>query len=77
MMNAFSSLETPLSADQLQGMIDAAGGAEAMGVPAAQMIEKVWPRLNINVVKASEHKADLEKFAGLFGIEDISAALAE
>ena len=77
MMNAFSSLETPLTADQLQGMIDAAGGAEAMGVPAAQMIEKVWPRLNINVVKASEHKADLEKFAGLFGIEDISAALAE
>ena len=77
MMNAFSSLETPLTADQLQGMIDAAGGAEAMGVPAAQMIEKVWPRLNINVVKASEHKADLEKLAGLFGIEDISAALAE
>ena len=77
MMNAFSSLETPLTADQLRGMIDAAGGAEAMGVPAAQMIEKVWPRLNINVVKASEHKADLEKFAGLFGIEDISAALAE
>ncbi len=77
LMNAFTSVDTPLTADQLQAMIDAAGGAETMGVPAAQMIEKVWPRLNIHVVKASERKADLEKFASLFGIEDISAALAE
>ena len=77
LMNAFSSLKEPLTAEQLQGMIDQAGGNEALGLPKAEVIANVWPRLNINVVKAADVKDQLTKYAGLFGIEDISSAIVE
>ena len=38
---------------------------------------KVWKRLNINVVPASEHVEELKKFGELFGIKDVESALVK
>ena len=75
LMNAFSTLSEPLTAEEIDGLMKEVGGAEALGVPNAEIIAKTWDRLNINVVKASDHMDELKNYAQLFGIEDITNAV--
>ncbi len=52
-------------------------GFETFGVPSAEIIGKTYTRLNINVVKASEVKEEVDTFLEMFGVEDTTAAFAE
>ena len=75
LMSDFSMQVHALDADAIAALIEACGGAEKFGVPSAQVVGKVWDRLNINVVDAREHMDELQKFAPLFDIQDVEAAL--
>lgn len=48
---------------------------EVLGVPSAQIISKVWPRMNIHVDLTDTHVEELQDFLKLFGIEDIAPGL--
>ena len=60
---------------RIVNVIEKAGGAEALGIPNAQIVAKVWKRLNIKVVKAADHVEELKKFGELFGIADAEAVI--
>ncbi len=75
LLTMFSSDIHKLSAEEIGQLIDLAGGAEKFGVPNAQIVGKVWDRLNINVVKASDYEERLQDFGKLFGIEDVSGTI--
>ena len=74
-MNVFSLAAGDLGEEAIVKAIESAGGAEALGIPNAQIVAKVWKRLNIKVVRASEHIEELKKFGGLFGIADTEATI--
>lgn len=48
---------------------------EVLGVPSAQIISKVWPRMNIHVDFTNTHEEELQNFLSLFGIENIEPGL--
>ncbi|MBR4557712.1 MAG: hypothetical protein IKO15_09600, partial [Clostridiales bacterium] len=50
-------------------------GAETLGVPNSAIVGKVWDRMGVSVVKASECVEQLDKFLGLFGIESSETAV--
>ena len=74
-MNLFSLAAGDLGEDVIVNVIEKAGGAEALGIPNAQIVAKVWKRLNIKVVKAADHVEELKKFGELFGIADAEAVI--
>lgn len=73
----FSMEAHDYSEEDLSALIDEAGGADFFGVPSSTIAAKVWDRLNINVQQASDYAAELNQFASLFGMEDVSGALLE
>ena len=75
LLTMFSSDIHKLSAEEIGQLVDLAGGAETFGVPNAQIVGKVWDRLNINVQKASDYEDRLQDFGTMFGIEDVSSAI--
>ena len=52
-------------------------GAQTLGVPSGAIIARTWPRMNLNIVSASEVRPELEAFLNLFGVTDINAVIAE
>ena len=67
--NAASSDKAGVVAD-----IDAVG-AETLGVPNSAIVGKVWDRMGVEIVKASECVEELDKFLGLFDIANSEAAV--
>ena len=74
-LGMFSAAAGEMDEETITSAIESAGGAEKLGLPNAQVVAKVWKRLNINVVPASEHVEELKKFGELFGIKDVESAL--
>ena len=74
-LNLFSLAAGDLGEDVIVKAIEGAGGAEALGIPNAQIAAKVWKRLNIKVVSAADHVEELKKFGELFGITDVDATI--
>lgn len=66
-----------LTPEDITGLVNTFGGAEKFGVPSAEIVGKVWSRLNINLAKAEDHIDELKKFGEMFGIADVESTLAK
>ena len=62
--------------DMVVDVIDSIG-AETLSVPNGTIVSKTWPRLNINIVRASEVADDIKEFLEIFGITDVEKGILQ
>ena len=74
-MSIFSKAANEADPELIAEAINNAGGAEQYGVPNAEIVGKVWKRLNVNVVPAKDYVEELKTFGTMFDINDVESVI--
>ena len=64
-LNSYQDADSTILASDLDKV-----GVENLGVPSADLISKVWPKMNLRYISANDSVEELNSFMSLFGIED-------